>query len=74
VAFLDINRAYNNVLIDVLCDVMLEKELFLGVVRFIWFKKLVFCVENVECMTLNGYKSFPWGLVLSPFLYNLIGS
>jgi hypothetical protein len=34
VAFLDINEAYNNVLIDVLCGVMLEKMLPLGIARF----------------------------------------
>jgi hypothetical protein len=31
-AFLDISVAYDNVLIDLLCGVMLEKELLLGIV------------------------------------------
>jgi hypothetical protein len=35
-AFLDISEAYDNVLIEVLCGVMLEKELHLGIVRFMW--------------------------------------
>jgi hypothetical protein len=57
---------------------MLEKELLLGIVRFmwslLWCKTLVFCVRGAECMTLIGYKGLPQGSVLSPFLYNLLGS
>jgi hypothetical protein len=33
-AFLDVSGAYDNVLIDVLCSVMLDKELPVGLVRF----------------------------------------
>jgi hypothetical protein len=55
-AFLEISWAYDNVLIDVLYGVMLEKELPLGIVRFmwslLWCKILVFCVGGAECMTL----------------------
>jgi hypothetical protein len=58
--------------------VVLEKELPLGIVRFmwslLWCKTLVFCVGGTECMTLTGYKGLPQGSVLSPFLYNLLGS
>jgi hypothetical protein len=32
--FLTISGAYNNVFIDILCGVMLEKELPLGIVQF----------------------------------------
>jgi hypothetical protein len=75
---MDISGAYDNVLIYVLCGVMLEKEQPLGIVRFIWSllwcKTLIFCVGCGECMTLTGYKSLPQGSVLSPFLYNLLGS
>jgi hypothetical protein len=35
-ALLDISGMYNNVLLDILCGVMLEKELPLGIVRFMW--------------------------------------
>jgi hypothetical protein len=77
-AFLDISGAYDNVLIDVLCGVILETELPLGIVRFmwslLWCKTLVFCVGGAECMTLTGYKGLQQGSVLSPFLYNLLGS
>jgi hypothetical protein len=45
-AFLDISGAFDNVLIDVLCGVMLEKKLPLGIFRFmwslLWYKTLVF--------------------------------
>jgi hypothetical protein len=34
--FLDISGVYNIVLIDVLCSVMLKKELPLGIVQFTW--------------------------------------
>jgi hypothetical protein len=58
--------------------VLLEKELPLGIVRFIWsllwFKTLVFCVGGAECVTLTEYKGLPQGSVLSQFLYNLLGS
>jgi hypothetical protein len=50
--------AYDYVLIDVLCGVVLEKELPLGIVRFMWIllwcKTLVFCFGGTECMTLTG--------------------
>jgi hypothetical protein len=71
-AFLDISGACDNVLIDVLCGVMLEKKLPLGIFRFmwslLWCKTLVFCVGGAECMTLTGYKGLPQGSVLSLFL------
>jgi hypothetical protein len=55
-AFLDISGAYYKVLIDVLWGVMLEKELPLGIVRFmwslLWCKTSVFCIGGAECMTL----------------------
>jgi hypothetical protein len=75
---LDISGAYDNALIDVLCGVMLEKELPLGIVRFmwslLWCKTLVVCVGGVDCMTLTEYKGLPQGSVLSLLLYNLLGS
>jgi Reverse transcriptase (RNA-dependent DNA polymerase) len=33
-AFIDISKAYDNVLIDILCDILREKEVPLQVVRF----------------------------------------
>jgi hypothetical protein len=57
---------------------MLEKKLPLGIVLFMWSllccKTLVFCVGDAECKTLTGYKGLRQGSVLSPFLYNLLGS
>jgi hypothetical protein len=76
-AFLDVSGANDNVLIDVLCGVMLEKELPLGIVRFmlslLWCKTLVFCVGGDECVILTGYKGLPQGSVLSLFLNKLLG-
>jgi hypothetical protein len=67
-AFLDISGAYDNVLIDVLCGVMLEKELLLGIVRFMW--SLLLCKTLVSCVGDAEYDLS----VLNPFLYNLLGS
>jgi hypothetical protein len=54
--FLDISGACDSVFIDVLCGVMLEKELPLCIVRFMWSlrwcKTLIFCVGGAECLTL----------------------
>jgi hypothetical protein len=62
-AFLDISGAYDNVLIDVVCGGILEKELPQGILCW-----------GVECMTLTGYKGMTQVSVFSPFLYNLLGS
>jgi hypothetical protein len=78
VAFLDVSGAYDNVLVDVLCSVTLDKELPVGLARFLrnllWCKTLVFNIGGVKCMILTGYKGLPHGSVLSPLLYNLLGS
>jgi hypothetical protein len=55
-----VGRIYDNVLIDVLCGVILEKDLPLEIVRFmrslLWCKTLVFCVGGAECMSLTECK------------------
>jgi hypothetical protein len=65
-------------LIDILCDILREKEVPLQVVRFLirllWREVLVFFAGGRECMTLVGYKGLTKGSVLSPFLFNIIGS
>jgi hypothetical protein len=66
-AFIDISGAYDNVLIDILCGILREKKVPLQVVRF-------FFVVGRECLTLVGYKGLSQGLVLSLFLFNIIGS
>jgi ribonuclease HI len=77
-AFLDISGAYDNVLIDILCKIMLEKKWPAKIVRLLWNllwkKELHFYVGNEKHITRTGYKGLPQGSVLSPFLYNLIGS
>jgi hypothetical protein len=47
-------------------------EIFVPVIDVV--KKLVFFAGSRKCMTLIGYKGLPQGSVLSPFLYNIIGS
>jgi hypothetical protein len=70
-AFIDMSGAYDNVLIDILCDILREKEVPLQVVRLLflllWRKELVFFAGGRECMTLVGYKGLPQGSVLNPF-------
>jgi hypothetical protein len=77
-ASIDISGAYDNVLIDILCNIFIEKELPSGIVRFLARllsrKVLVFFAGGRKYMTLVGYKGLPQGLVLSPFLNNFIGS
>jgi hypothetical protein len=59
-AFIDISEAYDNVFIDILSDILREKEEHLQVVRFLfrllWRKELVFFAGGQEFMTLVGYK------------------
>jgi len=77
-AFLDISGAHDNVLIDLLCQIMIEKKWPDKVVRLLWNllwkKELHFYVGNVKQISRTGYKGLPQGSVLSPFLYNLLGS
>jgi hypothetical protein len=48
-AFIDISGAYDNVLIDILCDILREKEVPLQVVRFLfrWLWRKVFTEKKV---------------------------
>jgi hypothetical protein len=75
--------AYDNVLAinmlnDILCNIMMDRELPSRIVRFLarllWRKVLVFFAGGQEYMTMVGYKGLPQRSVLSPFLYNIIGS
>jgi hypothetical protein len=63
-AFRDISAANDNVLIYVLCGVMLEEELPMGIVRFmwnlLWRKTFIFCVGVVKLT----HKGPPPGSVL----------
>jgi hypothetical protein len=67
-AFLDMSGPYDNVILDILCEVMVERN-------------NPFVVEPTEeeeicvvCKSRTGYKGFPQGSVPSPFLYSLLGS
>jgi hypothetical protein len=66
------SEAYDNVLIDILCDILREKEVPMQVVRFLfrllWRMELGFFAGGRECMTLAGYKGLPQGSVLTTFL------
>jgi hypothetical protein len=57
-AFLDISGAYDNVIIDVLYEVMAERELPIQIIRLLWSllqkKKLVFYVGGMNiCRALD---------------------
>jgi hypothetical protein len=77
-AFLDMSGAYDNVIIDHLCEVMVERKLPIHIIRLLWNllkkKKLVFYVGGIEYMSRIGYKGLPQGSVLNPFLNSLLGS
>jgi hypothetical protein len=51
-AFLDISVAYDNVIIDILCEVMVELELPIHIIRLLWNllkkKKKAFYVGGIE--------------------------
>jgi hypothetical protein len=70
--------AYDNVIIDILCEVMIERELPIHIIRLLWNllkkKKLVFYVGVLENMSCTGYKVLPQESVLSPFIYSFLGS
>jgi Reverse transcriptase (RNA-dependent DNA polymerase) len=76
-AFIDIYGAYN-MLIDILCNILMDRELPSRIVmlldRLLWRKLLVFFAGGREYMTLIGYNGLPQGSVLSSFVYNVIGS
>jgi hypothetical protein len=72
-AFIDISEAYDNVLIDILCNILIDKELPSMIVRFLarllWQNVLVFFAGGREYMTLVGYKGLPQGSILSLFFF-----
>jgi hypothetical protein len=54
-AFIDISEAYENVLVEILCDILKEKEVRLQVVRYVfrllWRNELVLHAGSRKCMT-----------------------
>jgi hypothetical protein len=64
-AFIDISGVYDNVLIDILCNILMDKELPWKIVKFLarlfWRKVLVFFAGGREYMTLVGYRGFSQG-------------
>jgi ribonuclease HI len=77
-SFLDVSGAYDNVLLNVLCENLSGLQLPLEVVRIIWHllkeKDLHFVFNGDIMETRIGRKGLPQGSVLSPLLYNLLGS
>jgi hypothetical protein len=76
--FLHISRAYDNVIIDILYEVMVERELPIHIIRLLWNllkkKKLLFYVGGIEYKSRTGYIGLPQESVLIPLLYSLLGS
>jgi hypothetical protein len=69
--------AYDNMLIDILCNILMEKELPRGSLGFwpVHFGERYSCFLLVVRNTWHWLdKDLPQGSVLSPFLHNIIGS
>jgi hypothetical protein len=69
VSFLDISRAYDNVLIDILCEQMHQAQLPLKIVRVMWNllcrKEMGFYFEGQPVAESVGFKGLPQGSALS---------
>jgi hypothetical protein len=76
VRFLDIFAfgAYDNVLIDILCDKMHQAQLPARIVRvmwnLLWHKDMMFYYENQLVAECVGFRGIPQGSALTPFSYN----
>jgi ribonuclease HI len=78
VGFLDITGAYDNVLIDLLCEQMFQAQVPAKLVNVMWSllnrKEMLFYVDGKVMATSVGYKGLPQGSSLSPFSYSFYTS
>jgi hypothetical protein len=78
VSFLDISEAYDNVLIDILCEQMHQAQLPLKIVRvmwnLLWRKEMVFYCKGQSVAESVEFKGLPQGSALSPFSYGFYTS
>jgi ribonuclease HI len=78
VGFLDISGAYDNVLIDLFCEQLLEAQLPLDLVRVMWSllsrKEMSFYIDGQVVASTVGFKGLPQGSALSPFSYSFYTS
>jgi hypothetical protein len=58
-AFLDITRAYDNVLIDILCREHKKEEVPIPLVFLLWEKHLYFFDGQEVALMRTGYKGLP---------------
>jgi Reverse transcriptase (RNA-dependent DNA polymerase) len=74
---LDVSGAYDNVLLNVLCEILCGLQLPFKIVRIIWDlleEKDMFFVFNGDILERRiGRKGLPQDSALSPLLYNLSG-
>jgi ribonuclease HI len=77
-SFLDVTGAYDNILLNILCEKLCGVQLPFKIVRIIWSllheKDLVFFHDGVAYTRRIGLKGLPQGSVLSPLLFNLGGA
>jgi ribonuclease HI len=78
VGFLDISGAYDNVLIDLLCEQLSDSQVPAKLVQVIWSllcrKDMLFYVDGKQMAASVGYKGLPQGSSLSPFSYSFYTS
>lgn len=78
VGFVDISGAYDNVLIDILCEQFFQAQLPSEIVRvmwnLLWRKELIFYIDGQMIQSSIGYKGLPQGSSLSPFSYSFYTS
>lgn len=73
--FMDISAAYDDVLIDVLCDALEAMQLnrqIISIIEKLFYKRnLIFSYNDIQKERRTGYRGLAQGSSLSPLLYNL---
>ncbi len=78
VGFIDITGAYDNVLIDIFCEQLLDAQVPSKLVEVMWSlfwrKEMTFYINGKEVASSVGFKGLPQGSALSPFSYSFYTS